>query len=710
MLVLAGAVVLSSRLLGDALTTSSDSVDRPESARAAELIEEMRGRSTDTEFVLISAEAATVDDPAYMAYVSRVQDALQASEAVIGVGSYLTGDGPVSETGRTALLPVVVAGQDPGEISANAGVLKETVSGIESLDGYQALVAGPATLNNDFDHIAEEDLATGETIGIGVALVVLVLVFGSVASGLVPIVLGMVAIAIALGLAALVGQVFDLNFFVTQMISMIGLAVGIDYSLFIVSRYKEELADGLDKITALERAGATASRAVLFSGLTVVLSLGGLLILPNTLFRSLGIGAILVVVVSVIASMTLLPAVLSIMGAKIDALKLRRRRAAGGRGRIWDRVTRLVMRRPVVSLVVSAGILSLAATSFFSIETGLAGVSTLPDDVESKQAFEIFESEFSGGFTAPAEIVVKGGDVEGTASALSAAIAADGGYGPTSIDPSSTDGLAVLSVQLLGDVNSVGSDDAIRHLRMDIVPSIGGDSEVLVGGETASTVDFLTQVDDYTPIVFAVVLGLSFTLLMVAFRSIVIPGKAIAMNLLSVGAAYGLVVIFFQAGVGPQWVKDISSFLGFGQVETIEAWLPLVLFAILFGLSMDYHVFLLSRMKERFERTGDNSDSVAYGLRTTGALITGAAAIMVAVFGGFAAGRLTTLQQMGFGLAISVLLDATIVRSVLVPASMKMLGKWNWYFPTWLEWVPNVSVEAARPELLPIPEPEPATA
>ena len=235
--------------------------------------------------------------------------------------------------------------------------------------------------------------------------------------------------------------------------------------------------------------------------------------------------------------------------------------------------------------------------------------------------------------------------------------------------------------------------DAVRHLRADIVPITAVDANVYVGGETASTVDFIGQTESYTPIVFAVVLGLSFILLTVAFRSIVIPGKAIAMNLLSVGAAYGLVVVFFQTGVGPEWVKDIASALGFSQVETIENWLPLFLFSVLFGLSMDYHVFLLSRIKERYDQTGDNSESVAYGLRNTGALITGAAVIMVAVFAGFAAGRLVSFQQMGFGLAVAVLLDATIVRAVLVPASMKLLGDWNWYFPSWLEWIPNISIE-----------------
>jgi putative drug exporter of the RND superfamily len=252
----------------------------------------------------------------------------------------------------------------------------------------------------------------------------------------------------------------------------------------------------------------------------------------------------------------------------------------------------------------------------------------------------------------------------------------------------------------------MSSDDAmdtVRELRDEVVPQLFSDApvEVLVGGDTAYNLDYLDQTTFYTPIVFLLVLGLSFVLLTVAFRSLVIPAKAIAMNLLSVGATYGLLVLFFQRGVGPEVFKDIAGWLGFGQVEAIEAGLPLFMFSVLFGLSMDYHVFLLSRIRERFDRTGDNSESVAYGLRTTGALITGAAAIMVAVFAGFAAGPLVGLQQMGFGLAVAVALDATIVRSVLVPATMKLLGNRNWYLPSWLDWLPKINIDgAATPDMV----------
>ncbi len=709
-LLLLAAVAISSRYLSGVLTTGSDFTNAPESKRAAALLEAVRGSGADTEFVVVTADAATVADPEFQAYVKELETAIASlgREVVLHVGSYLNEEGPVSESGRSTLLPVALAVEN-GEAAGLAQAVAAAVAAVEAPEGFQSLVTGPATLSNDFSHLAEETLRRGEAVGLLVALVVLVLVFGAIAAGAVPIVLGMTAIGVAMGAAALAGLAFELSFFVTNMITMIGLAVGIDYSLFIVSRYREERAAGRDKLEAIAFAGATAGRTVFFSGMTVVLALLGLLLLPNTIFRSLGIGAILVVLIAIAASMTLLPALLAIMGDKVDALRVRRRSPDGlWRGRMWDRITRVVMGRPVLSLMASAGVLLAAAVAYFSIDTGLAGVSTIPEDMASRQGFEVLTEEFAGGLGAPVEIVVNGEitpAVERSMGVLQATLAADPAFGPSSVQLANAGSLAVVSVALPGDVNGNGSLEAVRQLRGELIPAAFADTnvEVLVGGETAITVDFLDQTSHYTPIVFVFVLGLSFVLLTVAFRSVVIPCKAIAMNLLSVGAAYGMVVLFFQQGVGPAFLKEAAAWLGFRQVEAIEAWLPLFLFSVLFGLSMDYHVFLLSRIRERFDHSGDNAESVAYGLRTTGALITGAAAIMVAVFAGFAAGRLVPFQQMGFGLAIAVLLDATIVRSVLVPASMRLLGHWNWYLPSWLEWLPHLSIEGTREK------PEPPT-
>jgi RND superfamily putative drug exporter len=704
------AGVLSSQFLGDALTTETDFTNEPESKRAAALLEErLRGPQNDMEFVVVTA-GSTVSRPEYRTYVGTLRTSIAAlgPDVVDHVGSYLTEDGPVSESGHSTLLPVTLAGDDHNAVGESAERLAEAVKDVEAPAGFEALVAGPATLENEFIRLAEEGLQQGETIGLAVALVVLVFVFGAVVAGLVPIVLAVMSIAIALGAAALFGLAFDLPFFIANIITMIGLAVGIDYSLFIVSRYREERAEGLDKLDAIARTGATATRAVFFSGLTVIVALTGMLLLPNTIYRSIGLGAILVVTVAVAASLTLLPAVLASLGDRIDALRIRKRRSGPARqgGRFWDRVTGMVMRRPVVSLVLAAGILLVASLPYLSIHEGFSGVSTLPDEAESKQAFLIMEREFSGGLGSPVEVVIDGAITPSTSAAiedLRGAMAADPSFGPSTVERNEAGDLALVSAPLSGDISSDAAIATVRELREDVVPRHfeGVPVEVLVGGETAYNLDYLDQATFYTPIVFLLVLGLSFVLLTVAFRSLVIPAKAIAMNLLSVGAAYGLLVLFFQQGVGPEIFKDVAGSLGFGQVEAIEAGLPLFMFSVLFGLSMDYHVFLLSRIRERFDRTGDNSEAVAYGLRTTGALITGAAAIMVAVFGGFAAGPLVGLQQMGFGLAVAVAIDATIVRSVLVPATMKLLGDRNWYLPSWLGWLPDVHIEGVAAPVVP---------
>jgi RND superfamily putative drug exporter len=712
-LLTAGA--LSSQFLGDALTTDTDFTNEPESKRAAALLEErLRGPRKDMEFVVVTA-GSTVSRPEYRAYVGALQTSIAAlgPDVVDHVGSYLTDNGPVSESGRSTLLPVTLAGDDHDAVGESAERLAETVKNVEAPEGFEALVAGPATLENEFIRLAEEGLQQGETIGLAAALVVLVFVFGTVVAGLVPIVLAVMSIAIALGAAALFGLAFDLPFFIANIITMIGLAVGIDYSLFIVSRYREERADGLDKLDAIARTGATATRAVFFSGLTVIVALTGMLLIPNTIYRSIGLGAILVVTVAVAASLTLLPAVLASLGDRIDSLRIRKRRSGPARqgGRFWDRITGMVMRRPVVSLVLAAGILVVASVPYLSIHEGFSGVSTLPDEAESKQAFLIMEREFSGGLGSPVEVVIDGAITASTVASiedLQETMAADPSFGPSTVERNEAGDLVLVSVPLSGDISGDAAIATVRELREDVVPRHfeGVPVEVLVGGETAYNLDYLDQATFYTPIVFLLVLGLSFVLLTVAFRSLVIPAKAIAMNLLSVGAAYGLLVLFFQQGVGPEIFKDFAGWLGFGQVEAIEAGLPLFMFSVLFGLSMDYHVFLLSRIRERFDRTGDNSESVAHGLRTTGALITGAAAIMVAVFGGFAAGPLVGLQQMGFGLAVAVAIDATIVRSVLVPATMKLLGDRNWYLPSWLGWLPDVHIEGvAASEVVPA-EPE----
>ena len=702
---------LSSQFLSEALTTDADFTNNPEAKQAQELIEERFGEEGVTEVFILGSDEATVEDPEFEESVRGLQ-ASATDRGAEAVTFYDTEDpSMVSGDQHMTLMPVTF--EDQRDLSGYLPTIDSLLAEADDSGVLSAQSFGAITLEEDFSTIAEEDLAQGESFGVIVALIVLVLVFGAVVAGVIPIAMAIASIAVALGITALVGRAADFSFFVTNMITMMGLAVGIDYSLFIVSRYREERFKGLEKIDAIAAAGATASRAVFFSGMTVVLALIGMLLIPTTIFRSLGAGAIFVVVVAITASLTLLPALLGLLGDRVNALRLFRRKADLGSEnshRFWNGITRRVMGRPIISLVLGAGILIAAAVSYFDIDTGFAGVSTLPEDSRSKQAFNVLSEEFSGGQNSPVEIVVDGDvgapEVQGAIEDLQATLSSDELFGTAHVQMDEAGDTAVVSFPINADPQSEIATGSIDRIRGEYVPAAfdGTDVEVLVGGETAFNKDFFDLTDTYTPIVFAFVLGLSFLLLMVVFRSIVVPLKAIVMNLLSVGAAYGLIVLVFQKGYG-------ADLFGFRQVDAIEAWLPLFLFSVLFGLSMDYHVFLLSRIKERYDQTGDNAESVAYGLRTTGGLITGAVAIMVAVFGGFAAGQLSMLQQMGFGLAVAVLIDATLVRSVLVPASMKLLGNRNWYLPKWLRWIPNVSVEGARhlpaePIILPEMEPE----
>ncbi len=703
MLALVPALVLTGTLLIDSLSTDFSPTNDPESERANKLLEQRLGDSEDfiTEMVIVRSNTLEVDDPAYRTFVEELFDSLTGlgDDLVMGGTHYYMPDGVtlVSEDRRTTLIPLMM----PKDAAGDVKQVHEIIDAANEQDLFEVLVTGEATMISDFIEVMEETMSTGEGIGLGVALVVLLLVFGTVVAAALPIGLAIVAVIVALGVTTIVAQFFNVPLDAMSMTIMMGLAVGIDYSLFIVSRYREERDSGMEKTEAISAAGATANRTVLFSGMTVVLALLGLTAVPNTVFIGLGICAVLVVGIAVLAALTLLPAMLGLLGDKIDVLGMpliasrKGTRIGDQGGGFWYWVARTVMGRPVISLVVTAGLLIAVAVPYFDINLGSAGVSTLPEGRKAKEGFLVLQREFGFGQGSPALIVVDGQpDSQAVVTAierLETAIESDPSFVPVGVDRHPEADLSVVAVMLSGDPWGKDAMDAIDRLRTEYIPDTfaGVPAEVLVTGDTAEMVDMSQTTDFYTPIVFAFVLGLSFLVLTLAFRSIVVPAKSIVMNLLSVGAAYGLLVLVFQRGIG-------ADLLGFQQVDAIEVWIPLFLFCVLFGLSMDYHVFLLSRVRERFVQTGDNSESVAFGLRSTGRLITGAALIMVAVFGGFALGDTVMLQQMGFGLATAVIIDATIVRSVLVPATMRLLGSWNWYLPGWLAWVPDVGVGEAR--------------
>lgn len=693
------AVGLMGTLLSNALSTETTLTNNPEYARGERLLAERLGIDEDsfTEVVIVQSTTTTVDDPAFRAAVEQLYGDLVAlgPELVSGGTHYfVAGDESlVSEDRRTTLIPLTLPGDSLPEIEQLHAVTERTAEA----SGFEVLMTGKGTLEAEITEVAERDLLRGEGIGISVALVVLALVFGAVVAALAPIGLAIIAIVVALGLSAVAGQVIDLPIFVTNIITMMGLAVGIDYSLFIVSRYREERAKGTGRDEAIAVTGATAGRTVLISGLTVAFTLIGLLITPDSGNQAIGIGALFVVIAAMLGSITLLPAVLHLLGDRINAARVPLLHHVARRGDeaehgFWAWTTRQVMRRPLLSLVFAGGLLLLAASSYTDMKQGEVGVSTMPDGLMSKHAYVVLADEFGYGQDLPATIVIDGDPnaepVRAAVGQLEAAIASDSAFVSQHTETHPEAGLTVIRAWLSGDPASQQASDAVQRLRGEHIAAVfdGVPATALVTGDTARFVDITEAHETYTPIVFALVLGLSFLLLTVAFRSVVIAFKAIVMNLLSVAATYGLLVLVFQKGVG-------ADLFGFQQVEVIQTGLPLFMFVVLFGLSMDYHVFLLSRIRERFLETGDNAEAVEYGLRSTGRLITGAALIMVAVFSGFALGDLAAMQQLGFGLAVAVLLDATIVRCILVPASMRLLGRWNWYLPSSLRWLPEFRIE-----------------
>ena len=755
------AAGITQNLLDSATTTEFRLSGSAESERAAKLLEDrFRGPEPITEIVIVQSESLTVDDPVFRQKVESVSEGILSlgGRVVTFVQNYYQGsdESLVSMDRKTTIMPLVMTGRLE-EAESNIESVLHVVEEMDASDDFRVLITGASSISYENNELATHDLEQGEQVGVPVAMLILLVLFGALVAALAPIGLAVVSIIIALGIAALVGQVFELVFFVTLMITMIGLAVGIDYSLFIISRFREEMNRGLSTLEAVQRAGDTAGRTVLFSGVTVVIALCGLLIVPFPFLQSLGLGAILVVIVALVATLTLLPAALALLGPKVDALPMRftsfalltlvlvmlvgaaiflpslriativltalalvllltivfalpglrslipaipyfTRSQDGGSNEqeedgFWERTTRIVTKFPIISIVAIGAPMIVVTYFYFDIRTGINGVDAFPEGAETREAFFVLDEEFSFGIVNPIEIVIDGDvndpQVMAAIESLETSLMDSPDFPlPPALMVNPAGDLALMTVVIPGEPRRQEAVDIVSELRDNHIRSAfdGVPATVLVGGVSATAADVYAIVNRYTPIVFAFVLGFSFIVLMLVFRSIVIPVKAVFMNLLSVGAAYGLMVLVFQKGVG-------ADLLGFQHAEVIDVWVPLFLFTVLFGLSMDYHVFLLSRIRERFDQTGDNAEAVAYGLRETAGIITGAALIMVAVFGAFASGKTTINQQVGFGLAVAILLDATLVRSVLVPASMEVLGRGNWYLPSWLVWLPDLRVE-----------------
>jgi RND superfamily putative drug exporter len=693
-------------------------LNNPDSIQGQTLIQQkMTGVLTSTssamETVLVHSDTAVVDDPAFKQVVEKTTSALAgATGTVAQVFNYyqvslLAPDSAaamVSADRHTTLIAVSLAGT-PAMVDENMSDYLQTVRA-QATAGFVVTTVGDSSIGYEFSSTAESDLAKAEAIGLPVTLLVLVLVFGALMAAGVALALALMAIFVSIGVIAVMGHLIPQSFFIVNVIMMIGLAVGIDYALFIIERYREERRQGLDKLEAITRTGATASRAVLFSGGTVMLALVGLFIVPITTFHSLGTGALLVVGVAVLAMLTLVPAALSLMGDRVNwpLVRWHRKKHDGQRVHshltvykgFWGKITQGVMARPIVGVVLTVVILLAIAAPAVMLKTGAPGGPEALPPGERRDAYALLVDNFPAGLLTPVRIVVDGKEtaqIDQAIQSLEGRLTASGDFaGSATVTWNQAKDVALISIPLTMAADSPAAYKVIDQLRSDLIPGSFArlNAPVHVTGQTALGYDSVRLVNRLTPVVLAFVLGLTFILLMVVFHSIVVPLNAILMNLLSVGAAYGMLVLVFQKGYGHQ-------LFGFQQTSTIQSWVPIFLFCILFGLSMDYHVFLLSRIREHYDRTDKSREAVAVGLKATSRIITGAALIMVVVFSTFAAGNLVMLQQVGFGLAVAVLLDATLIRSILVPASMALLGKLSWYLPRALRLIlPRIRVEGPR--------------
>jgi uncharacterized membrane protein YdfJ with MMPL/SSD domain len=656
--------------------------------------------------LIVSSGDRTVDDPAFTADVAAITSRLTAIQATVdGTTGPVLQDlvDPIGVPAAAGLVsPDRTTVRIVGRVLGDGDVLTQR---LEPLPGVinDVKAAYPAyrihALNNT---IANDEISTLINGGLDASLrltipltfFILLLAFGAVVAAVIPLILAITALLAAFGILGLYSQlVSPVSPYASQLVVLIGLAVAVDYSLFMVTRFRTERRHGRDRLASIHVASATAGRAVFFSGLAVMISIGGLFLLDDPLFRSMAVGTISVVLVAVIGSLTFLPATLAILGDRVNRLRLpivgRDREEGSG---LWAVVVRAVMNRPVIAAVVTAVALLAVASPVLRLHMGQADFTSFPDSLDGVQAVNLLNEKWPAGSDLDLSVVVTRADEAPTKAAIQkmsdVVVTIPGLSGPPKNQISSDGKVEFVSYVMAGGSNDVRNQDIVRQVRSQVVPSafagLSGVS-VYVTGDAAYTLDVVDFYAHGMPLVMAFVLTLSFLLLLIAFRSIVIPIKAIILNLLSTGAAYGVLVWVFQDG-------HLASVLGF-KPGPIEGFIPVFIFTILFGLSMDYHVFILTRIKEARDRGLPSNEAVARGIAITSGTVTSAAAIMVVVFGVFVTLELTIIKQLGLGLAVAVFLDATVVRSILLPASMRLLGDWNWWLPTWLGWLPHVTIE-----------------
>lgn len=705
LLVLVGSFYLSSSMG----VRTSEVMGAGDAQRANQLVEDrFEEVNPPSETIIFSNPDLEVADTEYRQTVEPVVAELRGLEGVNTVASYYdTGAGSmISDDRHVMVVRLVLDQEEPEVLKERTRPIMDAVAQKNeelSASGYEIAMVGGTSGPMAMNDVVNQEFGLIMMIALVGGFIILLLVFGSPIAALVPLALALTSVFAAIGLAVPISRLQELNLYYYEMIVLIGLAVGTDYSLFIISRFREEREAGRPKLAAIMAASDTAGRAVFYAGITVVISVSGLLITRDSLFIGLGLGAMIVVFFSIIASLTLLPALISLLGDGLNRLRIPHLGRPSHGGGIWGFITDKVLARPVISALLVLTLLLALTIPVLRLNIGNTPLTTdvLPEEMEGYRALKLMEEHFGGfaEFQALSILVnpgagedVKTAEIQESVDEVLGAVGEDDAFVPPfDVQINRYDDLLMIVVPVINGDNEDVANSAVTKMREDIIPQAFGDSdvEVLVGGGGAYQLDAANNVKSTTGYVFLYILGLAFVLLLLMFRSIVIPIKAIILNLISVGAAYGVLVLVFQDGVG-------DSLLGFTAVGKIEIFMPLFLFAVLFGLSMDYHMLVLSRIKEAYDGGMSNEESVSVGIKSTAALITSAAAIMILVFAAFALSSAMFMKQMGVGLGVAVLIDATLIRVVLLPASMKLLGDNNWYLPKWLEWLPRISPEKSR--------------
>jgi uncharacterized membrane protein YdfJ with MMPL/SSD domain len=717
------ALVLAAFVLGGPFGTGTKTTEQQatgDSKRAQTIQDDAFPESTtgQGEIVHIQSKTLKADAPEYRAVVRDLEKRMDALPEANKLAS------PYKQGGKGLISPdkhsVQVSFEVPGTLEQAKTRVDATLAVTKAVQkdhpDFHIAQFGNASSEKELMAVFEGDLQKAETLSLPVTLLILLVAFGALVAAGLPLLLGLTAVMGTMGLVGLLSQLSPVSSSTGSVILLVGLAVGVDYSLFYIRREREERKAGKSKEEALLIAAATSGKTVLVSGLTVIAAMAGLYFAGDPEFAGLATGSIVVVAMAMLGSLTVLPAMLSKLGDGIDRGRipfLGKRMQRRTESRVWGAVLKPVMRHPLISTVAASAVLIALAVPALGMHTASSGLEQLPDTPIMK-TFDRMQKAFPG--TAdPGQVVIKADDVNAPAAKaaindlVSAARASDGFEAGITQDRSENGEVAIVNVPLGGSGNDSTSYKALAELRTEIVPATVGKlkgAEVVVGGNAAMSKDYNDMVKGAAPIVFGFVLVLAFLLLLVTFRSIVVPIKAIVLNLLSVGASYGALTLIFQHG----W---LHKQLGFETPGFVTSWLPLFLFVILFGLSMDYHVYILSRVREGYLKGMSTDDAVAHGIKQTAGVVTSAAFVMVGVFAIFGTLSIIDYKMLGVGLGFAIFLDATLIRGVLLPATMKLLGDRNWYLPKWLEWLPRLDHEgtvAPREPKLGGPIPEPAAA